>query len=229
MRIVKVCACKLCGKQLAHRTRPASPPDLLQLRNDWVIVNNEVSHREFGLSQVRLGMQCSRVWFSKVLVKVEPPISVKLLLSLTYLHRGQSTHDKYEIVGNIFGGNVAGVSVVTLSGRGQAAVGAPGPGGAPRPVSLQLWLSITKWVWLFFYSFLCLPVLFLLCHPEHPSSCWGNQYAPSVPPTTSLSPWSTQTHRRGASRGPSAHPRHPPRSPKTCAQCPGQTDWPASR
>lgn len=51
MRIVKeeVCVCKLCGEQLAHRTRPACPPDLLQLRNDWVIMNN-VIHREFGLS-----------------------------------------------------------------------------------------------------------------------------------------------------------------------------------
>lgn len=25
---------EVCGKQLARRTRPASPPDLLQLRND---------------------------------------------------------------------------------------------------------------------------------------------------------------------------------------------------
>lgn len=38
--------------------------------------------------------------------------------------------------------NVAGLSILTLSGRGQVAVGAPGPGGAPRPVSLQLLTSL---------------------------------------------------------------------------------------
>lgn len=43
---------------------------------------------------------------------------------------------------NIYVANVAGLSVLTLSGRGQVAVGAPGPGGAPRPVSLHLLTSL---------------------------------------------------------------------------------------
>lgn len=58
MRIVKeeVCASTLCGNQLARRTRPASAPALLLLRNDWVIVSHEVSHREFGQSQIAVGL-----------------------------------------------------------------------------------------------------------------------------------------------------------------------------
>lgn len=60
---------------------------------------------------------------------------------LPFLPRGHSTHDKLEY---FFVLNVAGLSFLTFSGRGQTAVGAPGPGGVPRPVSLQLRVRISK-------------------------------------------------------------------------------------
>lgn len=115
--------------------------------------------------------------------------------------------------------NPSGVCV-DCSGRGQAAVGAPAPGGAQRPVSPPPPPAVAPPAVVGERSGLAV----LLRDAEHSSSGRRYQRASSIScRATTFSPRSTQTHPRSSSWGPPAHSRHPSGGAQTRAQRPDQT------